>query len=124
MQKSAMKGMAGDYHVFLDTTTYELSGDMVFRVILALSRLKILNHAHFYLACTGMLHSTNRLWFHISNHTTLLQYIKNQYNYRHNQNIFSSALIASTLLCVYVNHVLSGQVPYSGKLWRFAKNWH
>ena len=47
IQKLALKGIAGDHQVFA-YITYKLSGDIVFIAILALSRLKFLNHAHFY----------------------------------------------------------------------------
>ena len=57
--------------MYLDSTTDKLSGDIVFIAILALSRLKILNHAHFYLARTGLLHSNNCSIFPME-HTTPL----------------------------------------------------
>ena len=57
--------------MYLDSNTGKLSGDIVFIAILALSRLKILNHAHFYLARTGLLHSNNCGIFPIE-HTTPL----------------------------------------------------
>ena len=62
--------------MYLDSTTDKLSGDIVLIAILALSRSKILNHAHFYLdfylARTGFLHSNNCGIFPIE-HTTPLQ---------------------------------------------------
>ena len=57
--------------MYLDSTTDKLSGDIVFIAILALSRLKILNHAHFYLARTGLLYLNNCGIFPIK-HTTPL----------------------------------------------------
>ena len=57
--------------MYLDSTTDKLSGDIVFIAILALSRLKFLNHVHFYLAGTGLLHSSNCGIFPIK-HTTPL----------------------------------------------------
>ena len=61
--------------MYLDSTTDKLSGDIVFIAILALSRLKILNHVHFYLefylAHTGLLHS-NDCGIFPTKHTTPL----------------------------------------------------
>ena len=59
-QKSALKGSQG-LATYLETAIHRLSGDIIFIAILALFRPKLLNHAHYQLACTGLSYSNNCL---------------------------------------------------------------
>ena len=54
----------------LDSTLYKVSGDIVFIVKIALFRLKINNHVHYYLAHAGLLYPNDCLKLGLADSTT------------------------------------------------------